>query len=93
MTTITKTTAAAVSRKLSNLNFQKADDAGIGFAVFNTPDGYGFEIVVIHTGYAPSNASKELVEAGYVVRLAWTSFDEVTRRYRECFEIAGRVGA
>ena len=95
MNTITKTTAQAVSRKLSSLNFQKANEDGIGFAVFNTngPIGYGFEIAVIHTGYAPSTASKELAEAGYSVRVVWTSFDEITSRYNECFEVDGRVEA
>ena len=72
MTTITKTTAAAVSRKLTQLGYLKSDGSGVGFNVYSTvkPRGYGFEITVDHWGYENghhSTIADDLIAACYEV--------------------------
>ena len=93
MTTIAKTTAQAVSRKLSSLGFQKYDNAyQMGFEVLYGIDGIH---VVNHTNADyEGTAAQELEAAGYVIAnravREWTRF---LNRKVEVFNVIGRVDA
>jgi hypothetical protein len=66
MTTITKTTAAAVSRKLNSMNFERFD-GNIGYEVL---EAKSYEpITIIHRVYGDYGfqMAVELMDAGYVV--------------------------
>ena len=74
MTTITKTTAQAVSRKLSSLNFdRKYSSTEYGFSVYLTePNSYFEELCVtnlsVDNGYR-STIAEELKDAGYAIEV------------------------
>jgi hypothetical protein len=93
MTTMTKTTTSAVSRKLSELGFIRySSEDTIGFNVMSGYDGIR---VVNHVyGHATGTAGQELEALGYVIEdhqhLDWTAF--LDRRV-ETFYVKGRVGA
>lgn len=93
MTTMTKTTTSAVSRKLSELGFIRYDSEDqIGFSVLTGYDGIR---VINHVyGHATGTAAPELEALGYVIEdlehLDWTAF--LDRRV-ETFYVRGRVGA
>lgn len=90
MTTITKTTTGAITRKLSSLGFQKLDGQ-VGFEVHASDDGTVF---VVHHVYRLSTMEQELQAAGYVTERFevrdWTQF---LGKYCETFHVVGRVGA
>jgi hypothetical protein len=96
MNTITKTTASAVSRKLSSLGFEKKTENAVGFlvSVDDALKGWGTDIIVssysYHEGFFASSA---LEVAGYVVDRKFTCADHFTNLYLEVFTVIGRVGA
>ena len=96
MKTITKTTAQAVSRKLSSLGFVKKTEDAVGFlvSVDDALKGWGTDIIVssysYHEGFFASSA---LEVAGYVVDRKFTCADHFTNLYLEVFTVIGRVGA
>jgi hypothetical protein len=89
MTTIAKTTAQAVGRKLRKLNFEPYDYAtGIGCGVWQD----GERITVANHSYGLGTAAIELQKAGYIVENLYHS-GEFAGRFMETFTVAGRVGA
>lgn len=93
MTTITKTSASAITRKLSELGFVKYDrDDTVGFDVMQT--GAGLHVVNHVYGHATGTAAQELEAQGYIIEghqhLDWTMF---LNRRCETFYVVGRVGA
>jgi hypothetical protein len=93
MTTITKTSASAITRKLSELGFQKYEyPSQLGFDVMDTSNGIH---VVNHTvsGYK-GTAALELELQGYVIEghqyLDWSQF---LGKSVETFYVRGRIGA
>lgn len=92
MTTIAKTSANAVSRKLSSLGFDKKDGwSELGFSVIND----GQKIVVVNWTNAdyPSTAATELAAAGYIIENVRVSEVTWSKRQQEFFTVAGRAGA
>lgn len=87
--TITATSAAAVSRKLSALGFEKLGSRAerIGFDVWK--DG---GILVVTYTYGKSTAAEELAAAGYLVNVQSVSVCQITGRHQEIFEVLGKVG-
>lgn len=96
MKTITKTTAQAVSRKLSSLGFVKKSEDAVGFQV-STDDalkGWGTDIVVCSYSYHEGHfAALALEAAGYVVDRKFTCEDHLTNLFSEVFTVVGRVDA
>ena len=96
MNTITKTTASAVSRKLSSLGFEKKTENAVGFlvSVDDALKGWGTDIIVssysYHEGFFASSA---LEVEGYVVDRKFTCADHFTNLYLEVFTVIGRVEA
>ena len=89
MTTITKTTAQAVSRFLAAKGFDKYDRwTEIGFSVMLD----GETIRVVNHGYRNLTAALELAAAGYVVADYKVSEAFYTGRLMESFTIAGKAG-
>jgi hypothetical protein len=90
MNTISKTTASAVSRKLSSLGFDKYDDwSEAGFTVCQD----GELITVSNRGYLKGTAALELANAGYVLENLQFTEGAYTGHFREFFVVAGRVEA
>jgi hypothetical protein len=90
MNTITKTTAAAVSRKLNSLGFEKYDRwLEAGYSVMQDMDC----IEIANWTYSPGTAASELAAAGYVITNVRTSKREYAERYVEIFTVQGRVTA
>jgi hypothetical protein len=88
MTTIAKTTAQAVGRKLRSLNFEPYDYAtGIGCSVWQD----GNRITVANHGYLPGTAAIELKEAGYIIENLYIG--GTGKHFMETFTVAGRVDA
>ena len=87
--TITATTAAAVSRKLSALGFEKlgSRQERIGFEVWE--DG---EILVVNYTYTKGTAAEELAAAGYLVEVIANSNCQITGRCQELLKVLGKVG-
>jgi len=93
MTTITKTTASAVSRKLSSLGFDKYDTlTQMGFSVLYGGDGIH---VVNHTNEDyEGTAAQELEAAGYVIANRFINdWSRFLGRKQEVFNVVGRVEA
>ena len=94
MNTITKTTAAAVSRKLAALGFEKKSEDAVGFLVA-TDDalkGWGTDIVVSSYSYLEGfHAADALEAAGYIVDRKFTCADHFTNLYLEVFTVEGKV--
>jgi hypothetical protein len=89
MTTIAKTTAQAVGRKLRSLNFEPYNYAtGIGCSVWQD----GNRLTVVNHTYTKGTAAKELVKAGYIIENLYHSGD-FAGRHMESFTVAGRVEA
>jgi len=89
MNTITKTSAAAVSRFLGSKGFDKYDRwSEIGFSVMID----GETIRVSNHGYQQLTAAVELAAAGYVVADYRISEAYYTGRLMETFTIAGKAG-
>ena len=89
MTTITTTTAQAVSRKLRELNFEPYDHAtGIGCSTWKD----GNRITVANHTYSIGTAAIELQQAGYIIENLYHS-GEFGGRCMETFTVAGRMGA
>ena len=89
MTTIAKTTASAVGRKLRSLNFEPYDYAtGIGCVVWKD----GNRITVVNHTYSIGTAADELEKAGYIIENLYHSGD-FAGRHMETFTVAGRVDA
>jgi hypothetical protein len=89
MTTITKTTAQAVGRKLRSLNFEPYNYAtGIGCSVWQD----GNRITVANHTYSMGTAAIELQQAGYIIENLYHS-GEFGGRWMETFTVAGKVGA
>ncbi len=91
MNTVTKTTASAITRKLTELGFQKYD-LQYGFDVMTTDNGIH---VVNHTNSDyKGTAALELELQGYVIEahqyLDWSMF---LGKNVEVFFVVGRVGA
>jgi hypothetical protein len=92
MNTITKTTAAAVSRKLSALNFEKYDKASrMGFSVFDDTDGI-FVSNYVNPNYE-GTAAAELAAAGYIIEGRFINKWRHEDRAIEVFRVIGRAGA
>jgi hypothetical protein len=93
MTTITKTTAQAVSRKLSSLGFDKYDSlTQMGFSVLYGCDG----IHVVNHTYKDyeGTAAQELEAAGYVIENRFVNdWSRFLDRKVEVFNVSGRVEA
>lgn len=90
MNTIAKTTATAISRKLSSLGFEKKgfyDE--VGYSVMNDNGS----IIVANWTYSESTAAAELAAAGYVIENVKVSEMAWSGRHHELFTVAGRVGA
>lgn len=88
--TITSTTTAGVSRKLSNLGFERyRSTIGLGFLVHKD---LGSILVANHTT-RPGTAAMELEDAGYIIEKQGTSECLVTGRHIEIFSVIGRVAA
>jgi hypothetical protein len=93
MTTIAKTSAAAVSRKLNALGFDKYNNNfQMGVQVFSSMDGI---TVVNHTNSDyEGTAAQELESAGYViVNRAVRDWSQFLSRKVEVFNVIGRVEA
>lgn len=89
MTTISKTCAQAVSRKLRKLNFEPYDyETGIGCSVWQD----GNRITVVNHTYSTGTAAIELQQAGYIIENLYHS-GEFAGRWMETFTVAGRVEA
>jgi hypothetical protein len=90
MTTITKTTASAISRKLTSLGFDKYDGwAEYGFTVFLD----GGVVTVSNRGSLEGTAALELSAAGYIIENLSRSEGAYTGVHKEIFTVAGRVEA
>lgn len=90
MSTITKTTPQAISRKLSSMGFDKYDRwTETGFSVLYD----GRNAMVSYWSCAPGTAAIELAAAGYVITNLRTSKREYAERYVEMFTIEGKVSA
>jgi hypothetical protein len=95
--TITNTTAAAVSRKLSTLGFQKFDNNGIGFKVYEAEAAayWGTQICVTNFGYDNgyrSSIAEELQAEGYDVEIVVDNAPHLERRLTSLI-VFGKVGA
>ena len=90
MSTITKTSAQAVSRKLSSMGFDKYDRwFEVGFAVIKDGDA----ITVVNHGYLPGTAALELAAAGFAIAYHRTSEGAYTGKHMESFVVEGKVSA
>jgi hypothetical protein len=90
MNTIAKTTAAAVSRKLASLGFDKKDGwTDFGYSVMND----GGQIIVSNWTFSPSTAATELAAAGYVIENVKVSEMTWSGRHHQLFTVSGRVEA
>ena len=91
MNTIAKTTASAVSRKLSSLGFEKYDGQ-MGFSVIDSYDGVH---VANHTNADyEGTAAQELETAGYVIANRFINdWSDFLGRKVEVFQVIGRVEA
>lgn len=90
MNTILKTTAAAVSRKLASLGFEKKDGwVEVGYSVMNDNGS----VIVANWTYSPSTAAAELAAAGYVIENVKVSEMTWSGRHHELFTVVGRVKA
>jgi hypothetical protein len=91
MNIITKTTAAAVSRKLSALNFEKYDKASrMGFSVFDDTDGI-FVSYYTNPNYE-GEAAAELAAAGYIIEDRFINKWRHEDRAIEVFFVSGKAG-
>ena len=89
-TTLTSTTAAGVSRKLSNIGFDRYNrETGLGVSVHNDLGS----IQVANHGYLPGTAAEELKAAGYKIDGLIRSECLVTGRHMELFNVVGRAEA
>jgi hypothetical protein len=92
MTTITKTTAAAVSRKLTALNFDKYESVTrMGFSVLYSADGI-FISNYTHPDHE-GTAAAELEEAGYIIKDRYINKWRHEDRAIEVFIVSGRAEA
>ncbi len=90
MTTIAKTTASAVGRKLRSLNFEPYDyDTQIGCSVWQN----GSAVEIANWGYAPGTASQELKKAGYIVLSVERGNYLHDGKHFEMVTVIGRVDA
>ena len=91
MTTITKTTASAVSRKLRSLSFEPYNySTMVGCSIWSEN---GVVYVTNHT-YREGTAALELAEAGYIIQnLRQDNAIQFSGRYMEYFIVKGRVEA
>lgn len=90
MTTITKTSAAAITRKLNALGFEAFDKwEDVGYKVSQMAN----VILVQNWTYGPSTAAAELGAAGYVIGNVETHTGAYTGRRLEMFLVEGKVGA
>lgn len=87
--TITATSAAAVSRKLTALGFEKLGSRAdrIGFDVWK--DG---GILVVNYTYTKGTAAEELAAAGYLVEVIAVSACQITGRHQELLKVLGKAG-
>jgi hypothetical protein len=90
--TITSTTTAGVSRKLSNLGFERySNTTQMGYAVYKD---LGSIMVVNHTNYDyEGTAAAELETAGYIIEGRFVNDWAHINRKVEVFHIIGRVAA
>lgn len=87
--TITATSAAAVSRKLAALGFEKFDRWDeIGYSAHLD----GKTIRVVHYSWQIGTAAAELHAAGFVIGNFQASKMPATGRQLEEFEVLGKVG-
>ena len=93
MNTITKTSKAGITRKLSGLNFEKFSHATqMGFFVYEDYDGI---TVVNHTNPDyEGTAAQELEAAGYsIANREVRDWSQFIGRKVEIFQVLGRVEA
>ena len=93
MTTITRTSKAGITRKLSGLNFDKFSHATqMGFFVYEDYDGI---TVVNHTNSDyEDTAAQELEAAGYrIANRQVNDWSQYIGRKVEIFQVIGKVGA
>lgn len=90
MTTITKTTASAVSRFLKAKSFDTYDRyTEVGYSVHLD----GNDIRVANHGYLPGTAALELAANGYVIEALQMSEGAFSGRHMETFVVVGKVAA
>jgi hypothetical protein len=90
MSTIAKTTASAVGRKLRSLNFEPYDYAtGIGCSVWQS----GSSVEIANWGFAPGTASQELRNAGFIVLSVDRGNYEHDGKHFEMVTVIGRADA
>jgi hypothetical protein len=91
MTTITKTTAQAVSRKLSTLNFDRYEKlTRMGWSV-----GYGGDGIFVSNYTHPEHegtAAAELAAAGYIIENRYVNKWRHEDRVIEVFIVKGKAG-
>lgn len=91
MNTITKTTAQAVSRKLTALNFDKYDRATrMGLSVLYSSDGI-FVSNYTHPEHE-GTAAAELEAAGYIIKDRFVNKWRHEDRAIEVFIVSGKAG-